>query len=63
MSKPFECDLAKGLAATLAETSSLSNSINASQHRGRKVRVPGLPPAVRSLPWSKRLRSFREKSS
>ncbi|MCX7418586.1 MAG: hypothetical protein NT013_03490 [Planctomycetia bacterium] len=62
MAKTFGFDPAKGIAAMLSgiPTPTTTGPV---QRRGKKTRGLGLPPTVRGLPWSKMLRSFREKSS
>ena len=62
MAKTFGVDPAKGIAAILSDIPAPTTT-GLVQHRGKKTRGPGLPPTVRGLPWSKMLRSFREKSS
>ena len=63
MAKPFRFDPSKGIAAVITGLSAPSNSVTPNRRREQKTRTPGLPPTVRGLPWSKMLRSFREKSS
>lgn len=63
MTKPFGVDLAKSLGLSVTNSSSVSPPSAATKRRGAKAARPGLPPTVRGLPWSKMLRSFREKSA
>jgi hypothetical protein len=63
MAKTFGVDLAKAIGLSSANLQSgLAVSV-LPKRRGSKASRPGLPPTVRGLPWSKMLRSFREKSA
>jgi hypothetical protein len=62
MAKTFGFDPSKGIGAMMSGLPAPTAAVPA-QRRGKKSRTPGLPPTVRGLPWSKMLRSFREKSS
>ena len=63
MAKTFVVDLSKAFGGNATILLSAIPTSAPPKRRGTKVSRPGLPPTVRGLPWSKMLRSFREKSS
>lgn len=63
MAKTFGFDPSKGIAAMMSRVASPTTATVPVKNRGKKLPTPGAPPTVRGLPWSKMLRSFREKSS
>lgn len=63
MAKIFRVDLSDGIGDRRVNSPNAVLAIASAKRRGSKSRRPGLPPTVRGLPWSKMLRSFREKSS
>lgn len=63
MAKTFGVDLSKAFGGTGVNSLGVSSAGTPPKKRGAKVGRPGLPPTVRGLPWSKMLRSFREKSA
>ncbi len=62
IAKPFGFDPAKGIAAMMSGVPAPATKVVPTQRRGKKSRTPGSLPTVRGLPWSKMLRSFREKT-
>ncbi len=63
MAKTFGVDLSKAFSVGNANSLSVLPTVVPPKQRGAKIGRPGLPPTVRGLPWSKMLRSFREKSA
>ncbi len=63
MAKTFGVDLSKAFGFGSVNSLSVQPTAAPLKRRGSKVARPGLPPTVRGLPWSKMLRSFREKSA
>lgn len=63
MAKTFGVDLSKVFGVGNINSLSALPTAASSKRRGAKVGRPGLPPTIRGLPWSKMLRSFREKSA
>lgn len=63
MVKTFGVDLSKAFGGGNTNSLSALPTVVPLKRRGSKVVRPGLPPTIRGLPWSKMLRSFREKSS
>lgn len=63
MAKTFGVDLSKVFGVGSANSLSALPTAAPPKRRGTKVGRPGLPPTIRGLPWSKMLRSFREKSA
>lgn len=63
MAKTFGVDLSKAFGTGSVTSLNALPSAAPLKRRGSKVGRPGLPPTIRGLPWSKMLRSFREKSS
>ncbi len=62
MPKPFRFDPEKFLASKFSGASA-EESQRGPRGRAGKAQRPGMPPTMRGLPWSKMLRSFREKSA
>jgi hypothetical protein len=63
MERTFGVDLSKAFGFSSTDSLSAMPNVARRRRRGQKVSRPGLPPTVRGLPWSKMLRSFREKSA
>lgn len=63
MAKAFGVDLSKAIGTSSVPSLNALPTVAPLKRRGSKVGRPGLPPTIRGLPWSKMLRSFREKSA
>lgn len=63
MAKTFGFDPARRFAARLFPKIPVETTTTSRRRRPHKTRFPVVPPPVRGLPWSKMLRSFREKSA
>lgn len=63
MAKTFGVDLTKAFGTSSVNSLSALPTPVPLKRRGSKVGRPGLPPTIRGLPWSKMLRSFRDKSA